>query len=192
MNNNSDLNYNKKISERILRILDLTGLEIKGIAALTGKSIDIFYAVISCRRPLSQDLARVIGKSLNFDGSIIFDMNTPIPMTIKNSSNLLQFRQEHINNKDFFINTWTNDKDSAFIKKHLIYSGYFSTPRYAWEVNRKLERLGRKLDSDLLSKQLKYFVKKEILESKKAALKLKKGGFGKRMVDLYWQKKKRR
>src|SRR5699024_4824724 len=157
MNNNSDLNYNKKISERIVYILDLTELEIKGIAAITGKSIDIFYAVISCRRPLSQDLARVIGKSLNFDGSIIFDINTPIPGAIKKSSNLLQFRRDHINNKDFFIDTWTNDKDSVFIKKHLIYTGYFSTPRYAWEVNRKLEHLGRKLDSDLLSKQLKYF-----------------------------------
>jgi len=186
MDNKSDKDYNKKISERIVQILDFAGLEIKGIAAMTGKSIDIFYAVISGRRSLSNDLAKIIGDSLDFDGNIIFNLNTTIPTSIKNSKNLSQFRQDNINNKEFFLDTWSKDKDSNFIKRKLIYSEYFSEPRYAWEVNERLVELGRDLDSDLLSKQLKYFVRKGIIKSKRSPIKLKGGGYGKREVDVYY------
>lgn len=188
MEKDFDAEYNKKISERIIQILDYAGLEVKGIAVLTGRSIDIFYAIINYRRPLSQELATIIGESLNFDGSIIFNLNTPVPSSIKNSQTLQQFRKDNIHNKDFFIDSWSENKDSTFIEKQLINTGYFNKPRYAWEVNEKLKSKGRKLNSDLLSKQLKYFVKKGMLKSKRVPIKLKSGGFGKREVDVYFVK----
>lgn len=186
MENKTGIEYNKLISERLIEILRYSNLEIKGIAALTKRSIDIFYSVLSERRPLSKDLAKVIGDSLDFDGMIIFNINTAIPNTIKTSQNLSKFREKNINNKDYFTDTWSENKDSTFIKNKLIYTGYFSEPRYAWEVNNKLLTLGRKIDSDLLAKQLKYFVTKNILKSKKARIKLKSGDFGKRIVDVYF------
>jgi len=187
MDNENQHLYNKKISERILLVLQYAGLELKGIATLTGKSIDIFYAIISGRRRLTNQLATLIGQALDFDGSIIFNINSPIPQSIKQSINLQKFKKENHNNKEFFIDTWADNKDSTFIKTHLIYPGYFSEPRYAWEVSQKLETLGRKINSDLLSKQLKYFVTKDILKSKRAPIKLKSGGYGNRKVVVYYQ-----
>lgn len=186
MDINNENNYNKIISERLIQILNYSNLEIKGIAALTDRSIDIFYAVLAQRRPLSQELAKAIGDALDFDGMIIFNINIQIPTSIKTSPSLLAFRKENISNHNYFTDSWSADKDSSFIKDKLVYSGYFSEPRYAWEVNDTLKNLGRKLDSDLLSKQLKYLVTKEIIKSKRAPIKLKNGGFGKRMVDVYY------
>ncbi|SJN47923.1 hypothetical protein [Sphingobacterium sp. JB170] len=180
--------YDKKISERILLILKYSSLEIKGIAALTNKSPDIFYAIITRRRRLSPKLASVIGEALDFDGNIIFNLNIPIPTTIKESQKLSTFKKANANNRFFFIDTWTKNKDSTFIREQLLDKGYFAYPRYAWEVNQQLLKLGKRLDSDLLTKQLKYLVEKGLLKSKKAPLKLKEGGYGSRSVTVYFQK----
>jgi len=182
----SEANYDNKISERLQLILKYALLEMKGIAALTGRSPDIFYAVLSGRRSLTSDLASRIGRSLDFDGNIIFNINSSIPTSIKHSPNLQKFRSDNINNKEFFIDTWHQNKDSTFIKSNLIYRGYFSEPRYAWEVSKRLKELGKIINSDLLSKQLKYFVTKGVLQSKRAPIKLKGGGFGDRLVDVYF------
>lgn len=127
---------------------------------LTGRSTDIFYVVISCRRKLKKDLAEIIGESIGFDGNSIFNMNAQIDPEIGNYHNLKKFRRENTNNKEYFTAPWSEGKDSVFIRKNLIYTGYFSQRRYAWEVNSKLDELGRKLNRDLLSKHLRYFVKK--------------------------------
>lgn len=186
MDNENSSAYNKKISERILLILEYAKLELKGIAALTGKSIDIFYAVISGRRRLTNELATIIGRSLDFDGYIIFNINTAIPQSIKQSPTLQKFRKENRNNKEFFIDTWHEGKDSTFLKTHLVYEGYFSEPRYTWEVSDKLKEFNKKIGSDLLSKQLKYLVTKGVLRSTRAPIKLKRGGYGERLVDVYY------
>lgn len=185
MDNILDENYNKKISERILRILDYSSLEIKGIAALTKKSIDIYYAIIAKRKKLTVNLAKTIGDSLDFDGMIIFDLNSPIPKSIKESPNLNKFRLDNINNIEYFKDKWTDNKDSTFIKKELIEKGFFNTYRYTWEINNELKKLGRNIKSDNLSKYLKYFLETEILDYKKKPIKLKNGKLGERIVFVY-------
>lgn len=169
------------------QILLITDLEIKGISALTGRSTAIFYAILACRRPLSKKLALLIGRSLDFDGMLIFNLNSAIPQFIKNSSSLAKFRQENSSNIEFFRQSWSVEKDSTFIHSQLIEKGYFLQLRFTWEINEKLEEMGRKIPSDLLNKQLKYFVEKRILQSMRLPIKLKHGQFGKRLVHAYYQ-----
>ncbi|MCY4778814.1 hypothetical protein ORI89_04060 [Sphingobacterium sp. UT-1RO-CII-1] len=186
MDREANDNYNKTISERLLLILEYSQLEIKGIAVLTEKSIDIFYAVLSLRKPLSKDLANSIGKALDFDGSVIFNLNIKIPSSIRESTTLSQFKKENINNKQYFSDLWSKNKDSEFIKTNLIYKGYFSEPRYTWEISEALIELDRDIDPDLLKSYLKYFVKKDILKSKVAPIKKKNGEYGTRKVNIYY------
>jgi len=178
--------YNKILSERLKMILYLAGLEIKGIAAITNKSIDIYYAILSQRKPLTVELAFTIGEALDFDGKLIFNLNSPIPNSIKYSEKLRKFKFENFSNIEYFVNSWSDEKISNYIKRKLIDTDYFVQPKYAWEVNNKLADLGRKINSDLLSKHLKYLVTKGVLKSKRAPIKLKGGGFGLREVDIYF------
>lgn len=180
-----ELAYNKKISERILQVLKYADLEVKGIAVLTNKSIDIFYAVISGRRALSKNLAFTIGKALNFNGNELFNLNLPVPKTIKNSPNLQQFKKDNINNIEYFISTWTAKKDSTFIKENLIDNNFFATPRYTWEVTVELERLNKKIKNDHLSSYLRHFAKIGILKKESRPIKLKNGEFGIRPASVY-------
>lgn len=186
MNEHKDQFYDKIISKRIIQILEYSKLEIKGIAAITDKSIDIFYAIINLRRKLSPELAKAIGDALNFDGSIIFNINIEIPASIALSINLKAFRNDNLMNKEFFSDLWSDNKDSTFIKKNLIYKGFFSEDRYTWEINDSLSELGRDIDPNLLKSQLRYLVKKGLLYSKPAAIKKRSGEYGTREVNVYY------
>lgn len=182
----NEKSYNKIISKRIIQILHYSNLEIKGIATITDKSIDIFYAIINLRKKLSPELARAIGKALDFDGSIIFNINIDIPHTISESQNLKKFRDENINNIEYFSDLWSANKDSTFIKRELIYNGFFSEQRYTWEISDELRFLKREISPDLLKSQLKYLVSKNELKSKLAPLKKRNGSYGTRLVNVYY------
>lgn len=186
MDRDKELAYNKKISEKILQVLEYADLEIKGIAVLTNKSIDIFYAVISGRRTLSKDLARTIGDALNFNGNELFNLNSPVPKTIKNSPNLQQFKKDNVNNINYFSSSWTAKKDSTFIKENLIDNNFFATPRYTWEVNVELKRLNKEIKNDHLSSYLQYFTETGILKKESRTIKLRDGSQGKRSAFVYY------
>lgn len=186
MSKENDKNYNKIISKRIVEILEYSKLEIKGIAAITGKSIDIFYAIINLRKKLTPELAKAIGRALDFDGNIIFNINIQIPPSIIDSIKLKEFRNANIMNKEFFSDIWSADKDSTFIKKNLVYRGFFSEERYTWEITDALSALNRDIDPDLLKSQLKYLVTKDLLKSKLARIKKRSGEYGNRMVHVYY------
>lgn len=186
MNSLHSSEYDKNIAERIELIMQYTELEIAGLAELTGLSIDTIYAILSGRRKLSKKSAKLIGENLDFDGSIIFNLNTKIPTSIKKSIKLQNFRLNFKENKEYFSNTRLDRKTSYFIKLRLIDEGFFSSEKFTWEVNEECEKLGKSINSNLLNKQLKYFVTKGILKSKRAPIKLKSGGYGNREVDAYF------
>lgn len=182
----NDNSYNKLISKRIIQILEYSKLEIKGIAAITDKSIDIFYAIINLRKKLTPKLAQAIGNALDFDGNIIFNFNIEIPPNISNSNNLKTFRKENIMNREFFSDLWTTDKDSEFIKNNLIYQGFFSEERYTWEVTKALSTMGREIDPDLVKSQLKYLATIDLLKKKLAPIKKTNDTYGSRKVYVYY------
>lgn len=178
--------YDKNIAQRIEVIMQYAELEIAGLAQLTGLSIDTIYAVLSGRRKLSKKSANLIGDSLDFDGNIIFNLNVKIPMIINKSQKLQNFRSNFKENKEYFATTRLDRKTSYFIQIELIDKGFFISEKFTWEVSEECERLDRPINSNLLNKQLKYFVTKGILQSKRAPIKLKNGGYGKRLVDVYY------
>lgn len=180
--------YKTIVAKRVKAIQLLSDLEIEGFAQITGLSKDIFYSIYSGRRRLTPETAKIIGQSLDFDGSIIFDLNTPIPVSIKNSINLKRFRREHAYNIEFFSKSWSEKKLAQIIKSKLIDKGFFASPKYTSDVKNELMSLGETVNSDLLNKQLKYFTVKGELRKYKTKLKNKFGEDLKREVYVYSDK----
>ncbi len=180
--------YNLIVAERVKAIQLLSDLEVEGFAQITGLSKDIFYSIYSGRRRLTLETAKIIGESLDFDGSIIFDLNTPIPSSIKHSVNLKRFKREHIYNVEFFSKSWSEKKLSKIIESKLIEKGFFSSPKYTSDVMKELISLGEVANNDLLNKQLKYFTIKGQLRKYKAKLKNKFGEELNREVYVYSDK----
>lgn len=179
--------YNISIQERLKTVQKYAELEIEGLAQLTGLSIDTFYSLYSGRRRLTLKTAQNIGYALNFDGSIIFDLNSPIPISIKTSENLKKFRKEYAYNVEFFSKSWSSRKLSKIIEIKLIEKGFFAIPRYTLEVKNALLILEETVNSDLLNKQLKYLVIRGLLKKRKARLKDKSGKELQREVYVYFR-----
>lgn len=187
MVNIKDDSYNKEISKRFALILNYTQLEILGGAKFFGLSVDIIYAILSGRRKLSNNIATLIGEKLNFDGSIIFNLNIPIPETIKISENLELFKKANKNNLNYFVSTWNDKKLSELIKNKLVSENFFNEPKYTWEVTNALKKYTPDINPDLVNKQLKYLAEIKIINRKKAFIKLRNNLYGTRQVDVFWR-----
>jgi plasmid maintenance system antidote protein VapI len=188
MENSSNNQYSHAIIARVRGILEMAGLEILGLSVLTGLSESHVYSLLSGRRSLTEDVALVIGESLNFDGRIIFNLNIDIPESIKKSINLKKFRLRFKDNKEYFIDTKIERKPSHFVEHEVVGSDFLNEPKYVWEINEYCSKHGKDYTSDKLKKYLGYFAKTGKLNSKKASIKLRNGAFGNRMVDVFWNK----
>jgi len=179
--------YNDAIAERIKTIMQIAGLEILGISKLTGISDSHIYSLLNGRRNLTDEVATIIGDSLEFDGMLIFKLNKEIPSVINKSSRLIKFKDLYKHNAEYFIDTKIDRKGSAFIEHELLLTPFFEESRYTWEVQAECKRLKRNYTSNEVNRYLKYLVVRRLLRSEKRKIKLRNGIFGRRMVDVFWK-----
>ena len=104
-----------------------------------------------------------------------------------NNYKFVKVELEYKNNHEYFIDTKIDRRPSYFIEFEILNTNFFKEPKYVWEVNDICKELGKRLSSDKLKKHLGYFVKTNKLKSEKRPIKLRKGGFGERMVDVFWK-----
>lgn len=179
--------YGNAIIERLKLVMELAGLEISGFSVLTDLSESQIYSLLSGRRTLTEKVAIRIGESLGFNGLMIFNLQQDIPEGIKRSDNLKKFSLKYKDNHEYFIDTKIDRKPAYFLEFEVLSTNFFNKPKYVWEVNDFCKELGRKFISDKLKKYLNYFVTISKLKSEKRPIKLRKGGFGQRMVDVFWK-----
>ena len=187
MKNSKDVDYTKKIIERLRRVMILANLEISGLSVLTGLSEGHIYALLSGRRNLTTEVADIIGSKTGFDGSVIFNLNQEIPNHIQKSDQLKNFSSKYKYNKEYFINTKIDRKPSYFLEFEVLNTTFLDEPKYVWEVNEFCRQLGRTFTSDKLKKHLKYFVTKGKLRTSSKPIKLRSGGYGTRIVDVFFK-----
>jgi plasmid maintenance system antidote protein VapI len=179
--------YKKALIDRLKKLMELSNLEIKGFSKLTGISENHIYSILSGRRTLTSVSADKIGKGLDFDGTLIFNLQIELPEQIKKSETLKKFIADNRNNTEYFIDSNKKKKLSTFIKQDILPTDLLKVPRYVWEINTFCESKGRKILSDTLKKHLSYLVVKGELKSKKRPIKKRDGSFGERMVDVFWK-----
>lgn len=189
MKKSQDPSYSEALADRLRYIMEAIGLELPGFALFTGKSESHIYSLLSGRRGITNDIANDLGRKLEFDGDKIFKLNQPIPNSIRNGKYLTNFKQQYVNNPEYFISTKIDRKLSHFVQFELLDTDLFNSPRYVWEVHYVCRKLGKVCKSDTLSKVLKYLVIKGILQSKKEQIKLRNGSYGMRKVDVFFKPK---
>lgn len=188
MENTGSLNYSESISERILIIMNNSGLTIAGFSEITKISESHLYALINGNRDLTGSVADKLGKPFNLKGSQILRLDYKIPINFNRSLELINFKRVFVDNFEYFITTKNSSKASYYIEYELLNSEVFNQPVYLWEVILELEKFGKQYTSKELSQILHYLVTTGKLRSKKAPIKLKGGGYGTRMVEVYFNK----
>ncbi len=179
--------YTQDVAERLRKIIELTGLEVPGFAAFIGLSESHVYSLLSARREIPTQFAQQLGEQLDFDGIRIFKLNQELPESIRTAPALRKFRKEHHHNKEYFITTKKERSLSHFLEEELLHTSLFEEPRYVWQVNDACREKNRKVDSDTLSKHLKYLVSKNLLKSAKKQIQRRDGSLGKRMVTVFFK-----
>jgi len=180
--------YSKAIADRLQLIMEITDLDVPGFAEFFERSTPHIYGILNRNRSLSEVFAKDIGEKLDFDGAKIFNLNVKIPALIAKSEALRRFKIEYRDNPEYFLSTKTNRSVDTFVSEVLLKSDCFNNGyKYLSEVTEYCQsELNREFIDDKLSKGLRYAVSKNLLKSKKKPIKLKKDGFGKRLVDVYY------
>lgn len=184
-----DSEYSKTIIERLRQIMESIDLDTPGFAAFLEKSVPHIYGILNGSRELSEVLAREIGRKLEFDGARIFNINSPIPISINRSKILITFRAENRDNFEYFSSTRSKRSINTFIKEVLVKSTCFDDGyKYLSEITKFcLIELNRKFIGDELSKALQYACEIKILKSIKKPIKKQNGKLGLREVNVYFK-----
>ncbi|MFI5136245.1 MAG: hypothetical protein ACHQIM_00370 [Sphingobacteriales bacterium] len=188
MGKNKHTEYSAFISERILLIAQNSGLTITGLSEITKVSESHIYALINGNKKLKGDIAEKLGRPFKLQGWQLLGLDFEIPGNFNKSTDLISFRREFKGNIEYFYETKNKIKTSHFIEKEFINNPIFDEPVYLWEIMESLKGIGKQYSSKDLSQVLHYFATKNKLLSEKRPLKLKSGGFGTRMVDVFFKK----
>jgi len=179
--------YAKTISQRVRELMKLSGLELPGFADYLNLSESHLYAILNGTRDLTEDIADRVASAFDLKGGQILRLNYKIPKNTRKSESLNKFCEENKNVKSYFTHTREERKDSYFIENDLYRTSLFDKPVYIWEIKEYCESVGKKYTSKRLSQILKYMVETKRLKSKKKALKLRNGEYGKRVVDVFYK-----
>ncbi len=175
------------MAKRLREIMNILGMTVAGFAEFIGRDSSHIYGILNLTRPFSHALAADIGKKLNVNGSKILNLNVPISQTIAKTESVHEFKKNKRNNPEYFSNTLTDRSINSFISKILRKSSFLKEPRYLNEIEIFVcSEFKKTFTNDQLSKALRYSVKKGVIKSAKKPIKLKNGGLGKRLVDVYW------
>lgn len=199
------MTVNKSIANRIKKIMEYSGLETLGLSVLIKEDISHIYSILTDKRRLTEDIASKIGEKLGFDGSIIFEVSTPIPKNeIESSSYLNTFKKLNINKNDFFLNTTirTDHSINSFIENELINSKLFDgKPKDINEIQLFCKKQYNKEYTNLeLTKALESIIKvhemktgtnmpliiNKVLKSEKQKKKKRDGSFSGRPFDVFY------
>lgn len=184
---NQDKTYKERLANRLGEIMNILGMTVSGFAEFIGRDSSHIYGILNLTRPFSHALAEDIGKKINASGSKILNLNVPVSQGIAKSESVHEFKKDKRNNPEYFSSTLIDRSIDLFISRILIKSGFLKEPRYLNEIELFVcSEYKKTFTNDQLSKALRYSVKKEILKSAKMPIKLKNGGKGKRLVDVYW------
>lgn len=180
-------NFDRLIAQRLDKIRIQLGLEIKGLAKIIDRSTSHVYSLISGRRSLPENLAKIIASYAGITSDQIYNLNNNLSGPLGDTDLMDAFRKEHRLNKDYFIETREERNLTFWIKTNLLEEGFFHSPKRAADVVSELQQSGREESSEKVTKSLTYLVKADLLQSKKVPIILTSGEKGRRKVNVYWQ-----
>ena len=185
MDDKNTSDYNKTIRARLLRIMEIAGLERPGLAEFTKISDSHLYALLNGTRNITGETADKIGVGFKLQGAQILNLNFEIPAQIRKSTLLLEFYESYSGNPEYFIETKSTMKDAYYIEHTLLPTSLFEKSVYVWQVKEACKEDKKNLTSKQISQKLNYLVQKKKLIAIKRKLKKKNGEDGDREVLVY-------
>jgi hypothetical protein len=185
MDDKNTYDYNMAIRARLLRIMEITGLERTGLSEFTKISESHLYALLNGTRNITGETADKIGAGFKLQGAQILNLNFEIPVQIRKSPLLLEFYESHADNPEYFTDTKATMKDASYIEHKLLYTSLFEKSVFVWQVKEACKEDKKNLTSKQISQKLNYLVQKKKLIATKRKLKKKNGEDGDREVLVY-------
>jgi len=185
MDDKNTADYNMAIRTRLLRIMEIAGLERTGLAEFTKISDSHLYALLNGTRNITGETADKIGAGFKLQGAQILNLNFEIPAQIRKAPLLLEFYESYSDNPEYFIETKATLKDASYIEHKLLYTPLFEKSVYVWQVKEACKVEKKNLTSKQVSQKLNYLVQKKKLIATKRKLKKKNGEDGEREVLVY-------
>jgi hypothetical protein len=185
-----DSTLNTSVRNRFKAIFNLADLTIAGFNQFTGISESHLYAILNGTRKLTKEVAQIVGNKLNFDGLDILILTSKIPKTFSKNDNLNNFKSEFKDNPEYFLSTQPLRKKSKDVENIINQTSIFDQPIYLADAREKINSYSilHQYSSNDLSKILNQLVKANKLSKKRDLKKLKNGKFGKRIVDVFFNK----
>lgn len=182
-------NNNSVHITRLLKLMEMTGLEIAGFSEITKVSESHLYALLNGTKRLTTKTANKIAFPFKLTGAQILNLDYNIPETIKSAPQLVTFKKDYANNPEYFLETKIDRKDSYFFEEKLIKSDLFSESVSVSAVKKACTEYNRHYSSKEISQNLGYLVTTGELETKKIKITKKNGEVGEREIRVYYLKK---
>lgn len=184
MDDKNTSDYNSTIRARLLRIMEIAGLERAGLAEFTKISDSHLYALLNGTRNITGETADKIGAGFKLQGSQILNLNFEIPAQLRKSAALLEFYELYADNPEYFIETKAAMKNSYYLDR-MIETPLFKKSVYVWQVREACKEDNQDMSSKEISQKLNYLADKKKLIVTKKKMKKKNGQEGKREVLVY-------
>jgi plasmid maintenance system antidote protein VapI len=180
----------KTQSERIEKLMQISGLELSGFAEFTGVSESHIYAIINGTKELTQRTAEKIAAPFEIKGTQLMNSNFKLTQKLNKTLLLTKFYKENKGVHKYFINTRVDRKVAHFIEHEILTQKQFNRTFSVGEVRQACLEEGKKYTSKRVSQVLNYLVETNNLKSKKKQIAKKDGTLGVRVVDVFWKVKK--
>ncbi|MBB5639034.1 plasmid maintenance system antidote protein VapI [Pedobacter cryoconitis] len=184
MDDKNTSDYNSAIRARLLRIMQIAGLERTGLAEFTKISDSHLYALLNGTRNITGETADKIGAGFKLQGAQILNLNFEIPAQLRKSAALLEFYELYADNPEYFIETKAAMKNSYYLDR-MINTTLFEKPVYVWQVKEACKEDNQHISSKQISQKLTYLADQKKLIVTRQKMKKKNGEEGKREVLVY-------
>lgn len=168
--------------DRLLRLIDLTGLTFLGFEVLLGYKSEgkYIHQIKNNNKEVSNLMIKKIQQSLNISPEIFNDISIEFDES-EIQSLVVNFKNENINSSTYF----QKEDEVLMVVKELISIGFFDYEKSGEEILQKFKEIGYSYSSENLSGKLVNLVKRGVLKAVKRRMILKSGELGNKMVNYY-------
>ncbi|GAB2632724.1 hypothetical protein [Belliella aquatica] len=168
--------------DRLLKLIDLTGLTFLGFEVLLGYKSEgkYIHQIKNNNKEVSNLMIKKIQQSLKISAEIFNDTSIEFDKS-EIQSQIEGFRNDNINSSTYF----QKEDDVLLVINKLIRNGFFDSEKSGEEILKKFIEFGYLYSSEYLSGKLVNLLKRGVLKANKRRIILKNGKLGNKMVNYY-------
>lgn len=168
--------------DRLLKLIDLTGLTFWGFEVLLGYKSEgkYIHQIKNDTKEVSNLMIKKIHQTFNISEELFHDISIEFDKN-KIQNQVFKLKNDNINSSSYF----KKEDEVLMVVKKLIKTGFFENEKSGKEILEKFQEIGHSYSSEYLSGKLVNLVKSGVLKAQKRRIILKNGELGNKMVNYY-------